>query len=94
MHMPETKFPDSSCLHPQDLLFDPSWLQIPVPCSLTPETAGAGLPIATNICQHDWVRLSRKAISYSENHLSWTVCRKQSHCKPFPGRKELTTGTK
>lgn len=41
-----------------------------------------------------WWGSALKAISYSENHLSWTICRKQSHFKPFPGRKELTTGSK
>lgn len=68
---------------------DPSHYPPPIP-----ETAVAGFSTATNICQRDWERFSRKAISYWENHLSWTVCRKQSHCKPFPWRKELTTGTK
>ena len=66
----------------------PTPLPQPVPKQ---ETATEG-PRQPQICVRViWRDPALKAISYSENHLSWTICRKQSHFKPFPGREELTT---
>lgn len=57
-HIPETKIPVSSGIHPRDILFGPSWPEIPASPSPKRETARGKSPAATNIRQSDLLKFS------------------------------------